>query len=71
MKEEKNVTECKKSQNLKSCPCTYECARKGICCECIAHHRKSDELPACYFSKEVEKTFDRSIDMFLEDRGKA
>ncbi|MGD0335897.1 MAG: DUF6485 family protein [Candidatus Omnitrophota bacterium] len=49
-------------QNLAGCNCSYEpCSRKGICCECIAYHRKSRELPACYFSKEAEKTYDRSI----------
>ena len=32
--------ECKKSGNLKNCACTYEpCGRKGVCCECVAHHR--------------------------------
>lgn len=61
---------CKIQDNLKSCPCTYVgCARKGICCECIKHHREKDQLPACYFSPEAENTFDRSIDNFLKDRG--
>ena len=61
--------ECKKEQNLKDCPCTYPgCPRKGICCECIRHHRDAGELPACYFTKSEEKTYDRSIDLFLENR---
>ncbi len=46
--------------------CTYEpCPRKGVCCECIAYHRRNGELPACYFSKEKEKTYDRSIRNYL------
>ena len=26
------------------------------------------ELPACFFSKEAEKTYDRSIGKFIEDQ---
>lgn len=53
--------------NKKDCPCTYEpCSRKGMCCECIKHHWKNKELPACFFPKDVEKTFDRSIKKFIE-----
>lgn len=59
--------ECKKQYNLKECTCTYQyCSKKGICCECIEYHRKNNELPACYFSKEVEKIYDRSIKNFLK-----
>lgn len=57
--------ECKKNKNLEICNCTYPCSRKGICCECIKHHRKNNELPACYFSAEKEKTYDRSIENYL------
>jgi hypothetical protein len=54
-------------ENKANCPCTYEsCSRKGMCCECIKYHRKRNELPACFFSPEVEKTFDRSIEKFVE-----
>ena len=60
------MKECKQKQNLASCSCTYEpCSRKGICCECIKHHLKNKELPACYFPPEVEKTYDRSIKRFV------
>lgn len=60
--------ECKKEINLQRCNCTYEpCPRKGICCECIAYHRKMDELPACFFSAEVERTYDRSIRRFIRE----
>jgi len=62
--------ECRKSSNLKSCPCTYPCERKGICCECISYHRKRDELPACYFSRQAEKSYDRSIEAFIEESRK-
>jgi hypothetical protein len=61
--------ECKKEINKKSCNCTHPCEKKGICCECIAYHRKNNELPACYFSKDTEKTFDRSIEAYLKSKG--
>lgn len=61
--------ECKKEENLKDCPCTYPgCERKGKCCDCIKYHWEMRELPACFFSKEAEKTFDRSIKKFIEDQ---
>jgi hypothetical protein len=63
------MKECKQSENLEKCPCTYPgCPRKGICCECIEYHWKNKELPACFFSKEAEATFDRSIEKFIEDQ---
>lgn len=56
-----------KNRNLSKCTCTYEpCTRKGMCCECIAYHRALGELPACYFTYEQEKTYDRSIAYFVE-----
>jgi len=54
--------------NLKECVCTYDCGLKGKCCKCLSSHRDHDELPACYFPKEVEKTFDRSIKKFISIR---
>jgi len=61
--------ECNTNANRQSCNCTYEpCSRKGKCCECIAYHRASDELPACYFTPEVERTYDRSIARFMAMR---
>ena len=54
-------------KNQKICNCTYEpCARKGKCCECIAYHKKFNELPACYFKPDEEKTYDRSISFFIQ-----
>jgi len=62
--------ECKKATNLARCNCTYEpCSRKGICCECIAYHRRMNELPACCFSAAAERTYDRSAGKFIEDQG--
>jgi hypothetical protein len=61
------MSDCKKEFNLKSCPCTYpSCKRKGICCECLKHHLDNRELPACCFPPEIEKTYDRSFEKFIE-----
>lgn len=58
----------KKEENLADCSCIYPgCPRKGKCCECIKHHKRKGELPACYFSKEKEKAYDRSIDNFINE----
>jgi hypothetical protein len=57
--------DCKKTQNVKICTCTYGgCPRKGLCCECLAYHLHSNELPGCCFSKEAERTYDRSFEHF-------
>jgi len=59
--------ECNEEKNRKNCNCTYEpCSRKGICCECIAYHWRSKELPACFFPSKVERTYDRSLEKFIE-----
>jgi hypothetical protein len=59
--------ECKKEKNLDKCNCTYEpCSRKGVCCDCLTYHLKSRELPACCFTKDAEKTYDRSFEHFAE-----
>jgi len=58
--------ECNIEKTLTRCNCTYEpCPRKGRCCDCIAYHLKMDELPACAFPADVERTFDRSFDRFV------
>jgi hypothetical protein len=42
-----------------------------MCCECVAYHRASGELPACYFDAKSEKTYDRSVEAYLRSRKKA
>jgi len=59
--------ECHKSKNQARCNCSYEpCARKGACCECLQYHLSSQELPACCFPDNVERTYDRSFRKFAE-----
>ncbi|HHE36748.1 MAG TPA: cytosolic protein [Candidatus Woesearchaeota archaeon] len=56
-----------KQMNLEHCNCTYErCDKKGNCCACLRYHLSMNELPACCFPPEVEKTFDRSFKKFIE-----
>ena len=56
---------CNQDQNLERCNCTYpDCSRKGLCCECIQHHLKPRQLPACFFPPEAEATYDRSFEHF-------
>ena len=58
--------ECNKKKNMNNCNCTYEpCPRKGICCECVQYHISMQQLPACFFPDDVEKTYDRSIRRFV------
>jgi hypothetical protein len=54
--------DCKVIANKVQCACTYEpCSRKGKCCECIAYHLEMQELPACAFPPDVERTYDRTF----------
>ena len=60
--------ECNVYQNKRICTCTYEpCPRKGICCQCLQYHRSHGEIPGCFFSKEGERTYNRSIENFIDD----
>lgn len=56
--------------NLEQCPCTYEpCSHKGLCCECVAYHRRAGEIPGCFFPADVERTYDRSVRRFIKAYG--
>ncbi|MFQ6069797.1 MAG: DUF6485 family protein [Candidatus Aminicenantales bacterium] len=61
------MKECNPEKNKLECNCTYEpCSRKGICCECLIYHRRMNELPACFFPDDVERTYNRSFQKFIE-----
>lgn len=62
--------ECLKEQNKKDCGCTYGCPTSGMCCACVRHHRENGEIPGCFFPRDFEKTYDRSIENFLKAYGK-
>lgn len=58
---------CSQEKNLANCNCTYEpCSRKGICCECVSYHLRMRDLPACCFPDDVERTFNRSFELFAQ-----
>ncbi len=58
------------SCNSTPCTCTsLSCARHGKCCQCVLHHRKKDQLPACFFSTEGELLHDRNLETFCRDKG--
>jgi len=59
---------CENSEkNKQFCNCTYEpCSHKGKCCECIQYHLGMQQLPACAFPDDVEKSWDRSFKKFVE-----
>ncbi len=62
--------ECEEDRNRPDCNCSYPgCPRKGVCCECLSYHLERDELPACVFPDDVEKTYDRSFEKFAEIYG--
>ncbi len=64
------MEECSKDENEDFCNCTYPgCPRKGVCCDCIQYHLSRNELPACVFPDDVEETYDRSFEKFIEVYG--
>jgi hypothetical protein len=61
--------DCSLERNESQCTCTYVgCDKRGRCCECVAYHRDKEQLPGCFFSKEGEKTYDRSFRRFIMER---
>ena len=62
------TVQCENLQkNVDRCACTYTtCDRRGNCCDCISYHLATQQLPGCCFPPEVEKTYDRSFQKFIE-----
>ncbi len=61
------MKECSFEKNLKKCSCSYSsCSKKGRCCDCLTMHFSSGELPGCLFPADVEATYNRSIETFIE-----
>ena len=57
-----------KKRNIEEyCNCSYaSCDKTGVCCECLHYHRLKGAFPACYFPDDAERTYDRSIEHFIE-----
>jgi len=65
------MTNCpNQERNKKDCTCTYDCDKRGLCCECVAYHRNMGQIPGCLFSPKGEAKWDRSVQCFMSDRGK-
>jgi hypothetical protein len=60
------MAECKIQKNKIACNCSYPCSKKGLCCECLSYHKSRDELPACFFPDIVERSYDRTIENFIQ-----
>jgi hypothetical protein len=59
--------ECTIKKNQQACACTYlSCSKRGKCCECVQYHNSRGELPGCFFPPDIEKTYDRSLKMYLK-----
>ena len=55
--------------NASLCNCSVAgCTRHGLCCECLHFHRERGELPGCYFSEKEERTYNRSIEFYVQRR---
>jgi len=54
-------------KNMERCNCSADgCPRKGNCCECLHYHLSNRQLPACAFTNDIEKTYDRSFERFAK-----
>jgi len=62
--------ECISKRSLEHCSCTYTaCDKRGSCCKCVIFHREKGEIPGCFFTPEGERTYDRSLENLIRDRG--
>lgn len=54
-------------KNDARCTCSYPgCPRHGLCCDCLHYHLAQKQLPACAFTAESERSYDRSFKKFIE-----
>ncbi len=63
------MVECNKDERNESCSCTYNCSRRGKCCDCISYHLKYNQLPGYVFAKispDAEMTYNRDFEYFVE-----
>jgi len=65
----KKMIECNQEERKKACACSYDCERRGKCCDCLENHLSKNQLPGCAFakiSKEVEESYNRDFEYFAE-----
>ena len=64
--------ECKKDENKIDCICTATtCSKRGVCCDCVRYHRDRGEIPGCFFTPAAERTWDRTIENFMNNYKKS
>jgi hypothetical protein len=63
------MTDCNQDERKRSCTCTYDCQRRGKCCECLEYHLSKNQLPGCAFakiSKAAERSYNRDMKYFAK-----
>ncbi|MHA2398995.1 MAG: DUF6485 family protein [Promethearchaeota archaeon] len=63
------MNDCNQDERKNTCQCTYDCHRRGKCCECLEHHLSMNQLPGCAFakiSKQAEKSYNRDFEYFAK-----
>lgn len=61
------VNKCaNQDKNKDKCTCTYDCSRRGLCCECVFYHRSIGQIPGCFFPADAEATYNRDVDHFVK-----
>jgi hypothetical protein len=53
-------------KNRDDCVCTYDCDKRGVCCECVRSHLAHQQLPGCFFPASEERSYDRSFRHFVQ-----
>lgn len=57
--------ECTLEGNKAGCSCTYDFGKRGRCSKCVAYQGKMKQIPECFFTKESERTYDRSYHRYM------
>ncbi|KKN37924.1 hypothetical protein LCGC14_0758460 [marine sediment metagenome] len=63
------MRECDQEERKDECTCTYNCHRRGKCCECIDYYLPMNQLPGCIIakvSKAAEKSYNRDFEYFAK-----
>ena len=57
---------CDEKTRNEKCKCTNtECARHGLCCECLESHWSGGSFPACMFPREARGEHPNNVEGFV------
>ncbi len=60
---------CSENSANSRCTCSKsDCLTWSDCRLCVPKHRNRGEIPGCFFTPEGEKTYNRSIEFFIQDQ---